>query len=83
VLIIRGGLDGSGTEALYQAPTSSASARRSMAPDMLRSSAAATICPLPTVRSTACGFDAVYFVGRHAEKPLAAHEMIAYYPGPR
>jgi hypothetical protein len=44
VLIIRGGLDGSGTEALYQAPTSSASARRSMAPDMLRSSAAATIC---------------------------------------
>jgi DNA-binding transcriptional LysR family regulator len=63
-LIIRGGLDRSGAEALYQAPTSSASARTSMAPEMLRSSAAATICPLPMVRSTACGFDPVYFLGR-------------------
>jgi hypothetical protein len=39
------------------------------------------------VRSTACGFNALYFLrpvflGRRAEKPLAAYEMIAYYPGP-
>jgi hypothetical protein len=64
MLIMRGGLDGSGTGALYQAPISSASAPTSAAPNMLRSSAAATICPLPMVASTACGFNAVYFLGR-------------------
>jgi hypothetical protein len=25
----------------------------------------------------------VYFLGSRAEKPLAPHDMIAYYPGPR
>jgi hypothetical protein len=64
VLIIGVGLDGSGTEAAVQGADIERSARTSMAPDMLRSSAAATICPLPTVASTACGFDAVYFLGR-------------------
>ncbi|MBV8848299.1 MAG: class I SAM-dependent methyltransferase [Methylobacteriaceae bacterium] len=27
--------------------------------------------------------NAVYFLGRRAEKPLAPYDMIAYYPGPR
>jgi hypothetical protein len=44
VLIIRGGLDGSGTEALYQAPEIERVGTASTAPDLLRSSAAATIC---------------------------------------
>jgi hypothetical protein len=29
------------------------------------------------------GANAVYFLGMHAEKPLAPHDMIPYYPGPR
>jgi hypothetical protein len=34
-------------------------------------------------RYAADATNAVYFLGSRAEKPLAPHDMIAYYPGPR
>jgi hypothetical protein len=76
-------LDGSGTEAAVPSPYI-----ERVGTDIYGARHVAIIdgghhLPFADVPSTACGFNAVYFLGRRAEKPLAAHEMIAYYPGPR
>jgi hypothetical protein len=78
MLIIGGGSMGAGTDALYQA-----SDIDRIGADIYAAKHVVIIADGHHLPYAGDAANAAYFLGSRAEKPLAPHDMIAYYPGPR